>query len=400
MESPFGKSSTRSNDASALGWRRWLGLLGLFAASRLLILWTAAIALRAFNKGPFYAAALSFADRFSGWDAGWYLSITNHGYLFDPAAPGQSNVGFYPVYPLLIWLVNGLGLHNSLFAGYLVSNAALLVAGALLWKLAVTELDSPGAADRAVSLLFFWPGAFWFSMIYTESIFLALLLGALLLCRQRRWLLAALAGYALALTRAPGVLVSVFFLVEIVAEWRERRLSAAALGFPPPSPRFSALASRGLALAAPALGHGSFLAYLRWKFGDWTVQRQALVAGWPDTALHGLWSNFQSQWERLEPLHRTLGYPLLGLALVALGVSWMATRRLAYPALGGAFVVLYLCTTEYTHFPRYLAVVPPIFLAGGWVSDHSRLLEILLLAGSAALLALLTALLVCGYAIN
>lgn len=41
----------------------------------------------------------------SGFDAGWYQGIVEHGYIFDPNA--QSNVAFFPLFPI-IWKITGL----------------------------------------------------------------------------------------------------------------------------------------------------------------------------------------------------------------------------------------------------------------------------------------------------
>ena len=381
---------------AVFGRARLIALLGLFAGSRLLLLWISQIALVCIPKGPLYAPSASFIGRFIVWDSIWYLQVIDEGYKFSPASPALSNIAFSPLYPFLVWIVKHMGFYDSAIAGYLVSNAAFLIAAVLLWKLAVEEFGNTEIADRAVVLLVFWPGSFWFSMIYAESLFLALLLAAMLFCRRRQWLAAAAAGFAVPLTRVAGLTLLAFVLFEIIAEWHERRAAGEWRGLLAP-PR--ALASRLLALAAPALGYWSFFVFLRWRFGSWTVQREVLAAGWPDTRLHNPWTHFWEQWLNLQPFFRWITYPFLIIAIVALVLSWVATRRLSYPALVAAFLGLYLSATAYMHFPRYLLVVPPLFLVGGWVAARSRLLEVLLLTGSAALLALLSALLVCGYQI-
>jgi hypothetical protein len=89
--------------------------LGLwFAASRLLILAVAGIALHVVPAGP-YAVHGKLVDWFRHWDADWYLSIVLCGYSYDPHA--QSNVAFFPLYPLLIRLV-GEVVPNFALAGY------------------------------------------------------------------------------------------------------------------------------------------------------------------------------------------------------------------------------------------------------------------------------------------
>src|SRR5262249_22503203 len=62
-------------------------------------------------------------------------------------------------------------------------------------------------ATRTVWLAALWPLSFFFSAVYTESVFLLLTVGAILLARRGRWTWAALAAALAALTRSSGILV-------------------------------------------------------------------------------------------------------------------------------------------------------------------------------------------------
>ena len=89
-------------------------------------------------------------------------------------------------------------------AGIVVSLAAALVSFVLLYRLAEERLGADGAR-RAVLYLAVFPMSLFLQAVYSESLFLALALGAFLLAERRRWLGAgAVTGLAV-LTRISGV---------------------------------------------------------------------------------------------------------------------------------------------------------------------------------------------------
>lgn len=387
-----------------LTWRRLGTVVGLFALSRLLVLWAARAAdASILAKGPMYAAGgnraghagASLTTLFDRWDTDWYRSVVQQGYFYNPANPGHSNVPFYPLYPLLVKGMNlllapfGVGV---LSAGYLVSNLELALACAVVWKLAALEFGTVSAANRAVALLVLAPGSVWFSMFYSESTFLLFLALTMLWCRQRRWGLAALAGYAVALSRTPGLLAAGFLAVEALAEWRARRRLVREAGAAPFGSREWTV--RALAVAAPALGHATWLGFLQVRFGDWRAQAKAAAAGWPDTGFHA----------RAIPVDPALWWTVVPVAVAAVALLvWTPValrRRWAYPALALALMGLYFLTTNPNRLPRYLSVVLPLGLTAAWLGERSRTLEVGMLTASAALLTLITALLVAGYNIN
>ncbi|CAN5549875.1 hypothetical protein BH23CHL2_BH23CHL2_00910 [soil metagenome] len=63
------------------------------------------------------------------WDSGWYLTIASEGYSYDPSYP--SSVAFFPLFPLLIRLVDTVLPGSNVFAALIVVHLAL--AGALIY---------------------------------------------------------------------------------------------------------------------------------------------------------------------------------------------------------------------------------------------------------------------------
>src|SRR6185312_6119530 len=136
------------------------------------------------------------------WDSVWYLRIAEHGY---GNAASHAQAAFYPLYPLMMRAV-GWVVGSPLLAGILISLACFLVALVLLHRLVALEL---GARDARATLLdvAFFPTAFFFSAVYSESLFLLLSVGAFLAARRERWAWAGALGGLAALTRNSGVVL-------------------------------------------------------------------------------------------------------------------------------------------------------------------------------------------------
>ena len=152
-----------------------------------------------------------FLSMWTKWDSQYYVDIATNGYWFRPEQ--QSNVAFFPVYPLLMRLVGSLFQGNVILAGFIISNLAFFIALIFLYKLTALELDE-GSAGRTVLYLAFFPTSFFFSSVYTESTFLMFSVAAVYFSRRHQWVPAALIGMLAAATRNLGILVWALVLWE------------------------------------------------------------------------------------------------------------------------------------------------------------------------------------------
>src|SRR5436190_6648635 len=172
------------------------------------------------------------------WDSAWYLSVAHHGYGSDPATPA-----FFPLYPLIL---RALG--SDIVAGIAVSLVCFAVASVLLHRLTEIELG-PAAAGPAVTALALFPGSLYFSMVYSEALFLALSVGCVYAARTQRWAWAGALGALAAATRSAGVLLVVPLALLWWAHSRRARDGA-----------WLALVPAGLGLFCAAMawaGHGA-----------------------------------------------------------------------------------------------------------------------------------------------
>ena len=329
---------------------------------------------------------------FTAWerhDALWFLRIAADGYRVD-----DGSAAFFPLYPLLTRAVGGALGGHWLLGAYVVSNVALLVALTVLFRLPELELSEP-AARRTVLYLAVFPTAFFLYAPYTESLFLALVVGSLYAARRSAWLLAGVLGALAALTRSTGLLLVLPLLVEAVLQAREVR-----------GPR---RARRLLATAASAglvpLGTAAYLLHWQRTAGDALRPLELQRAQW---SREGAWP-----WETLAAGAREGvrylgsypgGYHTVDLVVVLgalLAAGWVALRMRATYAVWVAASLLLPLTMAFDgrpllSMPRFVVVVFPLFWALARLAERWRAHDVVV-ATSAAGLGLLSVLFVNWY---
>jgi hypothetical protein len=220
-------------------------------------------------------------DVWARWDSVWFLRIAEHGY----GAAQDVATAFYPLYPLTLAGVGRAFGGHYVVAGIVVSLAAALAAFALLYRLTETRIGADGAR-RAVLYLAVFPMALFLGAVYSESMFLALAIGAFLLGERRRWLGAGVATGLAMLTRIAGVAL---LPALVVMAWRRPDRGKALLQ----------LCVAPLIFAAYplylGLAHGDAFAFTRSQ-GFWN--RHLSHAG----PFGGIWDGTRAAWAGVEQL--------------------------------------------------------------------------------------------------
>jgi hypothetical protein len=197
------------------------------------------------------------------WDALWYSSIAEHGYQYAGEREA-TNVGFFPLFPLVngaIMRVTGLPVEVS---GAIVSTLITFVACLVLYKLTLGETDDPGVARRAVVYLIAFPAAYYLAIGFSEALYLLCVLGAFYCARRGQWWWSGAIAFLAGLARLHGALL----IVPLGYEWLRQSFALAgresggsAMGARP------ARASIFAVLGAP-LGVLAFNLYLNAQFGQ------------------------------------------------------------------------------------------------------------------------------------
>jgi hypothetical protein len=184
------------------------------------------------------------------WDTAYYYSIATDGYRWNPHVFSHQNVVFFPLYPLLMRGIGAAIGGHLLLAAAVISLAAFGAAAALTYRLAALDLGDEAAA-RAVLLLSTFPYALFFSVGYTESLFLLESVGAFYAMRRGRYAWVAACGVAAGLTRPNGFWLALPLLWIAFAN-RKSHSSWAVL----------------IAAAMPVVGNAMYSWYLHLQFGD------------------------------------------------------------------------------------------------------------------------------------
>jgi hypothetical protein len=331
----------------------------------------------------------------SHWDGLRYLDIAANGY----ATP--ENISFYPLYPHLVrfiaYIINfGDTSYAALaVAGMALSSLASLLACILLYRLARYEYDADFARLSVVYMLAF-PTAFFLVAIYTESLFLALALGAFYAARTQRWLLAMLLAGLAILTKNQGIFVPLALVLEYGQQigWKPRKLNRQIFYF-------------GL----PGLALGGWLLFNNFAYGNATEFVEANTEffarqfHWPWESLTEAFNIFFQTRDSGTWLPTGLGDPIFVefpltvafglLLLVGLAVTVRGRLRPAYLLFMACCFIQPLLYPEPGNplfsMPRFLLIIFPAFLLLALAGKHSRTFHYTYLTFSLALLGLLLA---------
>ena len=257
----------------------------------------------------------------STWDGVWYRRIVDYGYVFVPGR--QSDVAFFPGYPLVVKALTATGLGFSV-VGPLASNVLLLVALVAFYELSCRMFDRD-FAGRAAVFAALAPAGFVYSMSYPSSLLFACVALACLAALADAWGLAAVFAAFAGLTRPEAIVVVVplAFLAWSRRKWLGPRRFGCALA----------------AAAAAPVAIASYPAYLKWAVGDGHAWSTAEVAWGRSFRLDGPWLALR---KLPHALAEHPGYAGDLMLLAAYAVLLVAARRAgtSWPWIAGGLLVL------------------------------------------------------------
>ncbi len=205
-----------------------------------------------------------YASIFKGltqWDSHWYLGIVRRGYQFvgfDKIAYEQSNVAFFPGYPLAVAAISRLLGVDPELGLYLTAQLSCWLMWIYLF-LFCRRWQIPTLWQILASLIILvYPSSFYLVVGYSESLFIASLLGffywSMDLNSLRPALLAGIHGLVMSATRIVGLPVALVPLLRLSHRW------------------FWTAGAVVLAL----LGGLGFFLYCQLRFGRWDLYMEML----------------------------------------------------------------------------------------------------------------------------
>ncbi len=289
------------------------------------------------------------------WDSQQYLFISEYGYR-----PGTMSTAFYPLWPFLIRLGSFFCGGSHLIAGLILANLFSIL-GALLFFYFVSVSSSLRQAEHALLFLMAYPGAIFFSFVYSESLFFFLSVLLFVCLHHRKIVGVSVCAFLLPMTRPTGILILVPLAFWIYAE--SRKDTGRGL-------------SRLVLLVAPL---GGFLGYLlvMWvttgdAFEGFLAQKH-FIAGSKIGKILDLVAFLRSSLTVLG-VHGMVGSAIDRLWFLvfagALVPIWRMNRTLFFFSLVMGLVPA--MTVSFMAFTRYLSVVFPVFMVlGSWMGRAS-----------------------------
>jgi Gpi18-like mannosyltransferase len=288
------------------------------------------------------------------WDSGWYVGIVKWGYYLSPGK--NSDVVFFPLYPLLIKGASTILPINYFYLGEAISWLSLFGALLFFYKLLILDYTEK-QTYRALLYLLLFPWAFFLASVYTESLFLMLILASFYYARKQNWALAALFGFFAGLTRITGIFLLPALLWKYYAQ--NKKLDVKALW-----------------LALIPLGLLSFMVYLKSRVGDALafVHNQITFGRKNTFPLRTL------SWDVRNIIHFFKDGDVLKAAVYALGllaltacvillIKTYKNIRASYLIFAFFAILLPLFTGTTTSIGRYLTTIFPIFIAASSIEN-------------------------------
>lgn len=298
------------------------------------------------------------------FDSKFYLKIATIGYdrfAIDQPHPPADWV-FFPLYPLAVAAIAKLPVLSADVAAVIASNLFLIAAIYYLYRLALLRGFTPAQAKLTLLFVLLYPASLYFSVPYTESLFLLLCAATLYYGSDKQYALAFLCAGLSAVTRVPGVINLLFVVLALLID-KGKRWSWRDLRF----------AGYGLLSLAPLVAYFAYMKHLTGDFlaplheqNNWSRATTTPFANYvnyfdyPYFIGSGGWDN---------------GLLSMAMATIVCGVLiayaatkgrafWRSPRELLLFVYGALLVVIPFSSSEHalTSVIRYMMVCIPFYL--------------------------------------
>lgn len=293
----------------------------------------------------------------SNYDGVHYALIATHGYSYGQQA-------FFPFYPKAISLFRGY-IDDPILIGALISSISFLGGLYVLSKLILLDYSASVTRWTLLALLLF-PTSFFFSAVYTEGLFLLLIVSSFYLLRTGRPGLACLVAAVATYTRLIGIFILPAFFIELLAQNRHLPLKQNI--------------ARLIPLIIIPFGLLLYMAYLDRTTGDpfafyhlqplFNQQRSVEIV-----------LPYQVVWRYLkmittvnvsDPLYLTIWLEFsIGIIFLGLSTISLFKQRLSYAVFNILAFILPTLTGVFTSLPRYVLICFPGFIILGQYLDRN-----------------------------
>lgn len=168
---------------------------------------------------------------FGNFDGVHYLRIAQNGYT------AEYSQAFFPLYPLIVSIFTDLNLfpkNQSLdtrifvdpiyfMVAFLLSNFFFILALFIFYKLIRLDFNDKIALSTLLLLVAF-PTSFYFGSIYTESLFMTLMIGSIYFIRKNNFIMGGILAALSSATRIFGLFLIPVFLIELYYKLKSKEI--------------------------------------------------------------------------------------------------------------------------------------------------------------------------------
>lgn len=329
----------------------------------------------------------------SNFDGEHYVRIARDGY-------GPFSYFFFPLYPLVVRYWARMVGDNVIYftiSGLLVSHTALLIGLVGLWKL--IKLDyKVDIANLTILLLLLFPTSFYFGSIYTESLFLSLVVWSFYFARKKHWFIAGLLGGLSTATRITGLALFPALLVEYFGRTLKTR-----------SFKTQEIASIFLV----PLGLFIYMVYLKNETGDSLIffhslnkvfgeQRSQAPVILPQVFYRYIFKVIPNiNYDYFPVVFTTLLEFTAAILFLFLTLVLFMKSRLSYAVFSAGAYLISTLTGSFSSLPRYVLVIFPAFiLIAVYLNEAPNKLKVAVILVFLTLLAVATSLFTRAYWIS
>jgi hypothetical protein len=295
------------------------------------------------------------------FDSPFYLRIAERGYdqyRMDEEHP-PADWPFFPLYPLLMRGIHTVFNLNLPLIGFLLSNIFFFSALYVIFLITEEVTGEKKIAEKTIMYLLLFPTSIYFSLVYTESLFLFLSSLVFLFLFRKKYHWSFLCAALCAITRVPGIVLIgiVFFVLLKESNFRPIKIS------------FRYWASAFFSLL-PFL---SFLFFMYRLTGDFLAPFHENALNWQRTLSY--------PWQAYLNFFKTQHFIALGgwdltpvsfffanfFLFMVVHCFFSLKKRPELILYGILLTLISLCSmnTNFTSFLRYQSVVFPLFLGMG-----------------------------------
>jgi hypothetical protein len=286
----------------------------------------------------------------SSWDGAHYRHLAEHGYSTEGREIRRLN--FFPLFPAISYLLGGS--KHAALAGILV-NQLLLLGSILLLTGLIRNGDTAPLREQPGFWLLISPFAFFFSAMYTESLFLFLSLVMMLSAHRHYYGIAFTAGALAGLSRPTAICLPLLLIPMVVGAIRHRENPLRLL-------TVAAAPLIGVALYVAAVGFplGDPLGYLgvhTWTHNHWSIPFTAM---WKAVRWYTLEKLAIGRFEPGLEIPAAVASTVTIILLVTL-YGWRKSMTLYLPYVVGSLLFIH-AQFPFRGTPRYELVLFPVFL--------------------------------------